>query len=85
MDHYSSLRKLIEDDIPDSIFLMDDKQLNSYVSSDKTESTATARRILQSTEWMACDGLKSSTEIKDRYQTVLKLAPNWERGTPKFM
>lgn len=76
--------KLIEDDIPDSIFLMDDKQLNSYVSSDKTESTATARRILQSTEWMACDGLKSSTEIKDRYQTVLKLAPNWERGTPKF-
>ncbi|KAL7541357.1 hypothetical protein ACHAXR_011755 [Thalassiosira sp. AJA248-18] len=73
--------KLIEDDIPASVFLMDKKQLKSYVSSDSTAESgeALARRILQATEWMG-DGLKSSSEIKDRYQTVLKLAPNWERA-----
>jgi len=73
--------KLIEDDIPASIFLMDEKSLKTSVSSDKDESRETfARRILQATEWMACGGLKSTPEIKDRYLTVLKLAPNWERG-----
>lgn len=77
--------KLIEDDIPASIFQMDDLQLKSYVSSDATESIATARRILQATEWMAADGLKSSSEIKDRYMVVLKLAPDWERGKPEVL
>ena len=73
--------KLIEDEIPTSIFLMDDKQLEAFVSSDTVESReVAARRILQATDWMASDGLKSSLEIKDRYQTVLKLTPNWERG-----
>ena len=73
--------KLIEDDIPVSIFLMDEKRLETYIRSDKGQSSETvARRILQATEWMACGGLKSNPEIKDRYLTVLKLAPNWERG-----
>lgn len=73
--------KLIEDDIPASIFLKDEKHLKMYNSSDENESSETvARRILQATEWMACGGLKSTPEIKDRYLTVLKLAPNWERG-----
>ena len=72
--------KLIEDDIPASIFLMDDKQLNSYASNNKMESIATARRILQSTEWISELGLKTSHEVKDRYSTVLKLAPDWERA-----
>lgn len=73
--------KLIEDDIPASIFQMDDKQLQTYFSSTDAESRETiARRILQATEWMACDGLKSTQDIKDRYLTALKLAPNWERA-----
>ena len=72
--------KLIEDDIPASIFLMDDKQLNAYASNNKMESIATARRILQSTEWISELGLKTSHEVKDRYSTVLKLAPDWERA-----
>jgi hypothetical protein len=67
--------KLIEDDIPVSIFLMDEKRLETGQSSETV-----ARRILQATEWMACGGLKSNPEIKERYLTVLKLAPNWERG-----
>ena len=74
--------KLIEDGIPASIFLMDEKQLKSYVSSNATAESgqALAQRILQATEWMSVDGIKSSSEIKDRYQTVLKLSPSWERG-----
>lgn len=77
---------LIEDGIPASVFLMDKKQLKSYVSSDSIAESGevVARRILQATEWMVCDGLKSSAEIKDRYQTVLNLAPNWERGMNKL-
>ncbi|KAL7553491.1 hypothetical protein ACHAWF_016768 [Thalassiosira exigua] len=77
-----SALKLIEDGIPASIFLMDKNQLESYVARETASKSgeALARRILQATQWMAYDGLKSSLEIKDRYQTVLKLAPNWERG-----
>lgn len=73
--------KLIEDEIPNSVFLMDEIQLMGFVSSGAVGSSdIVARRILQATEWMASDGFKSSSEIKDRYLTVLKLAPNWERG-----
>lgn len=73
--------KLIEDEIPTSIFLMDEKQLNAFVSKESIESREIiARRILQSTEWMASDGLKTGSEIKGRYLKVLKLTPNWERG-----
>ena len=74
--------KLVEDDIPASICLMDEGQLKTYVASNSAAGSgeALARRILQSTEWMVCDGLKSTSEIKTRYQTVLRLAPKWERG-----
>ena len=77
--------KLIEDKIPASIFYMDDTHLKQYFES-KTNAESgesIARKVLQATEWMVCDGLKSSSEINDRYQTVLKLAPNWERGTDR--
>ena len=77
--------KLIEDDIPPSVFLLDEKRQKTYFSSDKGESSeSVARRILQATEWMAFGGLKTTPEIKDRYLTVLRLAPNWERGMYDF-
>jgi hypothetical protein len=64
---------------------MDEKRQKTYFSSDKGESSeSVARRILQATEWMAFGGLKTTPEIKDRYLTVLRLAPNWERGMYDF-
>jgi len=78
---------LIENNIPASIFQMNDAELDSYVSkmtrdgNIALESKETlSRRILQSTEWLVSGGLRSGSEIKSRYHTVLKLAPKWERA-----
>ena len=88
--------KIIEDNIPDSVFQMNDEELESFITAIHRNTSSNpgnmtsesreiiSRRILQATEWMVCDGLRSGTEIKSRYQTVLKLAPNWERGKFNF-
>ena len=73
--------KIIEDEIPTKIFHMNDSELQSYFASGTSESEeVSGRRILQATEWIVCGGLRGASEIKNRYQTVLKLVPNWERG-----
>lgn len=73
--------KIIEDEIPTKIFQMNDSELQSFFASGRSESEEViGRRILQATEWIVCGGLRGAAEIKNRYQTVLKLVPNWERG-----
>lgn len=71
---------LIEDDVPPTVFHLDDKELKSFVASSKQSVGIIGRLLLQATEWVVSGGLKSGTEIRSRYQTVLKLAPKWERG-----
>jgi len=73
--------KIIEDEIPTKIFQMNDSELQSFFASGSSESEEViGRRILQATEWIVFGGLRGAAEIKNRYQTVLKLVPNWERG-----
>lgn len=73
--------KIIEDEIPTKIFQMNDSELQSFFASGTSESEEViGRRILQATEWIVCGGLRGAAEIKNRYQTVLKLVPSWERG-----
>jgi hypothetical protein len=72
---------LIDDVVPSSIFHLDSEELQSFVSRSNQSVDIIGRFLLQATEWMVLDGLKSGSEIRSRYQTVLKLVPNWERGT----
>ena len=71
---------LIEDCIPSSILHLEDKELQSLVSHPEQSVDNLGRLLLQATEWMVSGGLKSGSEIRRRYQTVLKLVPQWERG-----
>lgn len=52
-------------------------------SSYGNESDAVKRfssRLLQLTRWASVVGLKSSSEILERFQLIQKLAPKWEKG-----
>lgn len=81
MGESTTALKLIEDGIPSPCFQLDGEHLKSFIVKSTHESVEiVGRRILQSTEWMVSDGLKSKSEISNRYRTVLELAPNWERG-----
>lgn len=71
---------LVEDDVPSSIFHLNGEELQSFVSSSELGVDVIGRLVLQATGWMVSDGLKSGSEIRSRYQTVLKLVPDWERG-----
>eukprot|EP00804_Cyclotella_cryptica_P008905 CCRYP_012021-RA/>CCRYP_012021-RA protein AED:0.02 eAED:0.02 QI:94/1/1/1/0.87/0.88/9/625/3358 len=71
---------LVEDDVPSSVFHLDGEQLHSFVSNSELSVDVIGRLVLQATGWMVSDGLKSGSEIRSRYQTVLKLVPNWERA-----
>ena len=71
---------LIEDCIPSSILYLKDKELQSLGSHPEQSVDNIGRLLLQATEWMVSGGLKSGSEIRSRYQTVLKLVPQWERG-----
>ena len=73
--------KIIEEEIPTKIFQMNNSELQSFFANESSESgEVIGRRILQATEWIVCGGLRGAGEIKKRYQTVLKLVPDWERG-----
>ena len=81
MGESTTALKVIEDGIPSPCFQLDGEHLKSFIVKSTHESVEiVGRRILQSTEWMVSDGLKSKSEISNRYRTVLELAPNWERG-----
>ena len=72
---------LIEgDNISSSIFHLDEKELQAYVLRSKQSIGNIGRLLLESTKWLATGGLKSGSEIRNHYQTILKLVPGWERG-----
>ena len=39
-----------------------------------------ANRLLRLTQWTVESGMQSGNEIMERFQTVIKLSPKWERG-----
>jgi serine/threonine-protein kinase ATR len=39
-----------------------------------------SRRLLQSTQWMVEGGIKSGSEVMDRFRMVQRLSPTWEKG-----
>ena len=81
MGESTTALKIIEDEIPTKIFQMNDSELQSFFASGTSESEEViGRRILQATEWIVSGDLRGAAEIKNRYQTVLKLVPSWERG-----
>ena len=71
---------LIEGEISSSIFHLDGNELYDFVSSSEQSIENIGRLLLESTKWLATDGLKSGSEIRSRYHIILKLVPNWERG-----
>jgi hypothetical protein len=71
---------LIENDVPSSIFHLEGRDLQACVSRSGRSVDNIGRLLLQATEWIASDRLKSVSEIRSRYQTVLRLVPKWERG-----
>lgn len=71
---------LIKKDVPSSIFHLEGRDLQGCVSRSGQSVDNIGRLLLQATEWIASDRLKSGSEIRSRYQTVLCLVPNWERG-----
>ena len=76
----TSALNLIENDIPSSVFHLHGEELQTFVSQSGQSVDTIGRLVLQATEWMVSDGLKGGTEIRNRYQTVLQLVPDWERG-----
>jgi serine/threonine-protein kinase ATR len=43
------------------------------------------RRLLKLTSWNVDGGLKGGAEIKARFRTILKLAPEWEKGKDQLL
>lgn len=76
----TSALSLIENDMPSSVFQLHNDELKSFVSRSGQSVDTIARLLLQATEWMVADGLKSGSEVRNRYTTVLTLVPKWERG-----
>lgn len=48
---------------------------------DKVLSDRFARRLLRTTQWTVDGGMKSGSEIVERFRAVHKLSPEWEKGT----
>jgi len=81
MGERTAALKLVEDDIPSAIFCVDERDsLGTILSGSTRSKDIISRNILQSTLWMASGDLKNEIEIIDRYKTVLKLSPTWERA-----
>ena len=81
MGEQTAALKLVEADIPSAIFCVDERDgLGAILSGSTRSKDIISRNILQSTLWMVSGDLKNQTEIIDRYKTVLKLSPTWERG-----
>ncbi len=50
------------------------------VENDKKFVDRFANRLLRLTQWTVEAGMQSGNEIMERFQTVIKLSPQWERG-----
>lgn len=50
------------------------------IPNDKVLSERFAKRLLRTTQWTVDGGMKSGSEIIERFRAVHKLSPEWEKG-----